>query len=281
MKQIARTGVFSCVTAMALLYGTGCISSLGHWTPGGWLAGYESAEQHALKTGRPLLIYYREFGHEKDRAMDDALKSSLVERLSAHYVRCRLFRSYEPQRRYVAQFGVDRTPALIVVHRDGTYHSHIGLMSSVEAASFLAHGQPPGAQPRLDPYLPRKPQYVWQGRIDEAERTAQRLQRPALIVFHRTLTSDWKTVEKILMRKEVYARFAGLVHCRVGVLNPWSSAHITRFGALRLPTLVLLRTDETFEVLEVPTSYEAVVLFADATLNPLPTSANGVAAGGP
>jgi len=276
MKQISRTGVF-CVTAMALLYSTGCISSLDQWTPGGWLAGYETAEQHALKTDRPLLIYYREADHERNRAMDDALKSSLVERLSANYVRCRLFRSYEPQRRYVAQFGADRTPALVVVHRDGTYHSHVGLMSSAEAASFLANAQPPGEEPRLDPYVPRRPQYVWQKRIDEAERTAQRLQRPTLIVFHRTLTSDWNTVEKILLRKEVYARFAGLVHCRVGVLNPWSSTHNTRFGALRLPALVLLRNDGTFGVLEVPTSYEAVVLFADATFNPLPSSENGVA----
>jgi hypothetical protein len=281
MKQIARTGVFCCVTSLALLCCAGCLNSLSYWTPSGWLAGYESAEQHASKTGRPLLIYYREVDHEKDREMDDAMDSSLVERLSTNYVRCRLFRSYEPQRRYVAQFGVDRTPALIVVHRDGTYHSHVGLMSSAEVASFLDSARPPGKQPRLDPYLPRKPEYIWQNRIDEAERMAQRVQRPTLIVFHRTLTSDWETVEELLLRKEVYARFAGLVHCRVGVLNPWANAHITRFGALRLPALVLLLTDGTFEVLETPTSYEGVVRFADATLNPVPATENEVAAGGP
>jgi len=117
--------------------------------------------------------------------------------------------------------------------------------------------------------------------IEEAERTARRLRRPALIVFHRTLTSDFKAVEKILMRKEGYARFAGLVHCRVGVLNPWAGAHRTRFGVLGLPALVVLRTDGTFDVLEAPASYEVVVEFADAVLNaPQPPEA-GTATGGP
>lgn len=252
---------------MALFLSTGCAASLDRWVLGGWVADYQTAEQRVRETGRPLLIRYEERIHQTDKSSEEGSNSSLVKRLTANHVRCRLFRSYEPHRRYVAQFGVDRAPALIVVHRDGTYHSHVGLMSSREAASFLANAQPPGAKPRLDPYIPRKPRYRWHRTIEEAEETALRRQQATLIVFHRTLTSDWPRVRKILDRSEVYARFANLVHCRVGVLNPWSNASITRFGALKLPAIVLLHRDGTFHALELPTSYEAVVLFADAALS--------------
>lgn len=279
MKQIARTGSLY-AAAMALLFSIGCTGSLDRWVPGVWVADYEAAEQHIAETGRPMLIHYEKGSHQADKSSDAVLNSSLVKRLSANHVRCRLFRSFEPHRRYVAQFGVDRAPALIVVHRDGTYHSRVGLMSSAEAATFLVNAQPPGAKPRIDPYLPRSPRYHWHQRIEEAERTAQRAQAPVLIVFHRTLTSDWARLERILTRREVHTRFANLVHCCVGVLNPWSKAYITRFGALKLPAIVLLRRDGTFEVLELPTSYAAVALFADAALGPRPTPKASRAAGG-
>ncbi len=280
MKQTAQAGLL-CVSVMALLLGAGCATSLDRWVSGGWVADYETADQRVADTGRPLLIYFKEDSQGADTSSDKALDSALVKRLTANHVRCRLFRSYEPHRRYVAQFGVERAPALIVVHRDGTYHSRVGLMSSAEAASFLADARPPGETPRIDPYIPRKPKYRWHNNIEDAEEIAQRTQQPVMIVFHRTLTSDFARIEQILTRREVYTRFANLVHCRVGVLRPWSKAYITRFGTLKLPAIVLLRRDGTFEVLELPTSYEAVALFADAALGAPLASRVSRSAGGP
>jgi hypothetical protein len=54
-----------------------------------------------------------------------------------------------------------------------------------------------------------------------------------------------------------------MVHCRVGVGGLSTDAYITRFGALMLPAVVIAHRNGTFDVLEMPMSYEAVVRFAD------------------
>jgi hypothetical protein len=244
------------------------------------VADYEAAEQRVLDTGRDLLIYYDKARHKADPSMEKALKSPPLEELTGRCVRCRLFKSHEPDRRYVAQFGVDRTPALIIVHADGTYHARTGSLSSAQMATFLAGAVPPGAQPRIDRYLPRQPRYRWHRGIDAAEEVSRRTQRPILIVYHRALSRDWSRLEQMLTRREVYGRFGNLVHCRIGTFNPWIRAYITRFGALQLPALVVLRCDGTFETLELPASYASVVRFADAALGAVGPSEAGVAGSG-
>lgn len=270
MKRTIRiTVAFCCTGASAFLLGTGCSASLSRWVPDRWAADYETAERRVLDTGRDLLIYYDKTGHKGDTSMEKALKSAPIEELTGRYVRCRLFKSHEPDRRYVAQFGVDRAPALIIVHADGTYHARTGSLSSAQMATFLAGAAPPGAQPQIDRYLPRRPRYRWHRDIDAAEEVSRRTQQPVLIVYHRALSRDWPRLEQMLTRREVYGRFGDLIHCRIGTFNPWIRAYITRFGALKLPALVVLRCDGTFEALELPASYEAVVRFADAALGPI------------
>jgi hypothetical protein len=266
MMQTPMRQLIFAITLAPFVASAGCTAALGRWSAGGWLADYNTAEKQVQQTGRPLLILYQRSDIEADKSFRRTMKSSLVQRLSARHVRCRLFASYEPHRRYVAQFGVQRPPALIVVHRDGTYHARVGPMTAAETASFLANAGPPGAIPRPDPYLPRTARYEWHDRLADAEAAGQRLQRPVVIVFHRSLTSDWSSLKTLLSRHEVYSRLGGMVHCRIGVLNPWTEGYITRFGALRLPAIVLLQPDGRFDVLELPTSYESVVRFADAAM---------------
>ena len=249
--------------AAAMILTTGCASTWGRWRPNGWDADYDAAEARGRGSGRELLIFYRAVGQGLPDPTFAALHNSAVKPRTAPYVRCSLFRSYEPDRRYAAQYGVERAPALIVVHRDGTYHARTGESSAAQVAEFLAAAKPPGAPPVLNPHIPRRPNYVWHASLESAEASARNTGRSILIVLDRRWSRDWRKLKKLLDHRESYSRFADMVHCR-----PWSiwgsgDKAITRFGVVNLPALVILRPDGAHHVLELPTSYEAIVRFAD------------------
>ncbi|MEK7757018.1 MAG: hypothetical protein AAB385_07385, partial [Planctomycetota bacterium] len=247
----------------------------GRWRPNGWDADYDAAEARMAESGGELLIFYRAIDQGRPDPTFEALRSAPLKQQTAQYVRCSLFRSYEPDRRYVAQYGVDRAPALIVVHGDGTYHARMGLTSAAQISEFLAAAQPPGAAPVLNPHIPRETNYAWHSSLESAEAAAQKTGQSILIVFDRWWSRDRRKLEKLLERREVYSRFAGLVHCR-----PWSilglgDQSMVRFGVMNLPALVVVHPDGSHQVLELPTSYEAIVRFADrarptARRRPLP-----------
>jgi hypothetical protein len=246
-----------------LLPASGC-ASLSRWTSTGWVADYDTAEQLSRAPGSELLIFFKDTRPGADDSVEKALNDEPVKGLINGYVRCRLFKSYEPDRRYVAQYGVRRAPALIVVHEDGTYHARSGTMPATEVAAFLSSSRPPGERPTINPNIPRRPHYDWQRSIDEAEKIAMRTNQEILVVFHRSLSSDWLKLKKFFSRREVHARLADMVHCRIGLMNFLASTHETRFGILRLPALVIVHRDGTHGVLELPTCYEAIIRFADA-----------------
>jgi hypothetical protein len=268
------------ITSVALTWGTGCAATWNRLGSALWVADYDTAEQQARESGRSVLILYKDARLGTDDSIERALKAPTIEERTNRYVRCVLFKSYEPDRRYVAQFGVERTPALILVHPDGTYHAQSGMMSEADVRAFLASAIPPGLQPLLDPLIPREPRYLWHTSLDEAEAVVRRTGRPMAVVFHRTLTRDWARLEPLLNRHEVSFRLAPMVHCRIGLMRFLADAYITRFGALKLPAIVIAHPDGTYDALELPTSYVAIARFVDASLAAPGTSegrrANGV-----
>jgi hypothetical protein len=98
-----------------------------------------------------------------------------------------------------------------------------------------------------------------------------------VVVFYRTLSRDWARLEPLLNRHEVSVRLAPMVHCRIGLMRFLADAYITRFGALKLPAMVIAHPDGTYNALELPTSYEAIARFVDASLTS-PGSPDGRAA---
>lgn len=247
---------------LVFLVGSGC-ASLNRWRPQGWVADYDTAEVRVRETGRELLIYYRDTRPGVEDPTAAALKDGRVKQRTRDYVRCSLFKPYEPDRRYVAQFGVDRAPALIVVHRDGTYHARTGLFSAVDIAQFLddAHGS--GAQPVLNPYIPRRVEYGWHHSPESAYGAAERTEGAILFVFYRWLSRDWHKMKKLLHRPEVHPRLADMVHCRLSSLRRAARDEAERFEVARWPALVIAHQDGTYHVLELPTSYVQIVRFAD------------------
>lgn len=276
MRLVLRTGL---CTALALA-GASCVSAPRSWRIDGWYADFEAAEAAAAIADKDLLIRYWDDREDRGADLDRAMREPGLSELASGRVCCNLFRSCEPDRRYVAQFGVDRAPALIVVHRDGTYHARTGQADAKNIEAFLAEAQPPGSPIATDPYVPRQADYKWLGSFEEAESAARDTGRPMFLVYYRTLSRDWHRLSEMLERPEARLRLAQSVGARIGVLGFSTDATITRFGALRLPAIVIAHADGTFKKLELPQSYEDVVRFADASLSLRPQTAATLAPAG-
>jgi len=288
-RSTAAFALSMMIVAIELTLGGGCASSIHrarHWIVGGMEADYQTAERLARQSGTGILILYTNIDLTRDDPVREAVKTAAARGNAKDYVRCVLFQNNEPDRRYVAQYGVDRCPAVIAVHPDGTYHARAGAMSVEQAEGFFAGATPPGSTPKVNPYIPREPSYAWGHDLESAERTAGASGRPLLVVLDRWMTRDWRKLRSMLERREVYTRFADMVHCRPGSL--WSSAGsaAARFGVRNMPAVVIVEPDGSFHVLELPSSYETIVRFSDGIRRgAAPTEANaspaaGSAAGG-
>lgn len=265
-QLLIRAGTAAIV--LELVVGAGCSTGLPRWNWNGWsgwIAGYESAERASKESGKEMLVFYRTTDVGEFDTMNDALQSSTVKTRTANYVRCCLFQSYEPDRRYVAQYGVERAPALILVHSDGTFHAQSGPQSAEQIARFVDEARPPGASPVLNPYVPRSAVYTWHDSLPSAEQVASRTGQSVLIVLDRWMSRDWLKLGPMLESREVHSRFADWVHCRPnGSLWGGVGAAQRRFGVVNLPAIVLAHPDGSYQVLELPTSTESIALFADA-----------------
>jgi len=257
------------------LMGIGCTITLprvSSWITPEWVMDYESAERKVRETGSPLLIFYKSGRENEDQRIRAALDSPEFKTRIESSVRCILFRSYEPDRRYVAQFGVRRAPALILVHPDGTYHATVGSMLQDQIGPFLAESKPPGARPNFDPFLSRKSEYLWHESLESATLRARQTGRPLFIIYERNLSNDGIKLQKLLIRREVYYRLAPMIHVRIAVPGLFTKTCITPFGTLQLPAVVIAHPGGSFFTLELPTNYESVVRFADRSLAALAKS---------
>jgi len=228
-----------------------------------WMADYDAAERRMAKTGRDLLIWYQEARPGRRDPLKQVLREPAVRGRIHRYVRCSLLRSFEPDRRYVAQYGVERAPALIVVHADGTYHAITGVMTAEEILEFLDGAQAGGEKPRMNPHVYHEPRYEWRGDYDRARTAAESAGQAVLVVFHRWLSRDWPRLEKLLSRREVTRRLACLVPCKLSSWHRSARALAGEFGVSNMPALVIVHPEGGHHVLELPTSYEAIVRFAD------------------
>lgn len=252
----------ACALAALVLLASGC-RSLGHRLSDGWHADYSKAEARARTSDRDLLMYYANGNAKRTARCDSTLDSERVRPALNEYVLLRLVKSHEPDRRYVAQFGVARAPAVIVARTDGTYHSRVGDFSEDALLQFLDSAQKPGLQPQENPLVPRRAAYQWHDELRPALAEAGKRHTAVMVVYYRSWSRDWPKIGKLLGRHEVVGRMAELVHCRIKIRNPMSEAYVTPFGSLRLPAFVVARSDGSFDTLETPTSYESVVRFLD------------------
>lgn len=228
-----------------------------------WEGDFDAAERRAYRQDRPLLVYYTNAQAWEDDPMLEVLKGPELDEHMAEMTKCLLTPTHEPNRRYVQQFAVDRAPAIIILHRDGTHHSIQGPQTAAEVREFVASASPPGLPPVYNPHLPRPVRYAWTSSIDRAAEAGETRGVPVFVVIDRPFTLDWQRLAPMLERREVWSRVAGMIQCRPGLWGLGIGDAQRRFSLNNLPAVVILQPDGRYRTLELPNSYEAIARFAD------------------
>lgn len=271
----ARCTFVSCLILIGGLTTIGCrtyVARFSQWAAKGWVGEYDTAEHHAAEQGRKILFHYLDTKRGSSQPLRSVLEDPMLETSLKGYVRCRLCSSYEPDRRYVAQYGILQPPALIIVHQDGTYHAISGAKSAKDIQSFLASAQKSGRTPQADPLIPRRPRYQWLTSLESVEEAVRMESRPALIVISRRASPDWLRLKGMLHERQVWRQVRDMIHGRIGVFDwgkkPYESQ---RFGALQLPALVILQPNGAHTLLERPKAAEQIAFFAASAGRPSST----------
>jgi len=233
---------------------------------GGWVNDYVAAEKQQQRTRQDVLIFYKDYLDVTSGDVHTALRAGRVKDATDKMVRCVLVTDYEPDRAYVAQFGVLRAPALIVLRADGTYHARVGPMSEQEILDLLEQARSAGELPRRDPFIPRPVTYRWVHSLPAATAEARRTRRPLLIFYKWWLSNQSLTVQRTLEQPEVGRAASDLVHCRLEYDYLPNRTAMEAFGVTRAPALVLQQPDGTFRVLDGPQSADEVVHFLRGAL---------------
>ena len=114
-----------------------------------WEGIYEQALAAARQQNRELFIVYKWWLSPESTELLNMLQTRPeVARHFNETVNCVLDMDYLPNRTHLQRYGVTEVPAVVLVHRDGTYHAHSGPMTAVEIVRFVTGAKPPGRVPR-------------------------------------------------------------------------------------------------------------------------------------
>lgn len=223
---------------------------------------FSTAERLAVQHNKPLVVYYTSWLSAECGAMRAALDSSEVRRKLGDKVVCYLDESYEPNRRFVAQFGVERYPALIVVRPDGTFHSRVGRMAPGEIAAFIEQSRAPGQPAQVNPQLPRRIDYHWEGDYQRALQRAQAEGRRVFVFYKSVLSPESNDVlVNVLNRPEVAAEFHDTINCLLDWGHPPNRRFMARFGITDVPGFLLIAPDGTHHARQGRLNAEQMVSF--------------------
>lgn len=236
-------------------------STTQRWFEGGWHLHFDEAEMHAAKQQKDLLIHYGDNRSNTPLHYQEQLKSPAVKPHLKQFVRCRLIASAEPDRRYVQQFGVDRPPALIIVHPDNTYRAVQGAVTTKEVQRFLEDEDRPGAAAVVNPHLPRSARYSWHSSLPKARSLAREQDQPLLLLMGYLGFPENLQLNTWLEDYAVARQTQGWVHCRVQSVYPLKPAPMKEFGADELPALAVEYPNGSYRVLEKPESADQIARF--------------------
>ena len=182
---------------------------------------FDVAERMAAQERKPLFVFYKSWRSVECGQMQNDLGRPAVQTALFDKIVCILDRDWEPNRRFVAQYGVDRYPAVILIHPDKTYHARPRRLSVEQLVHFLQTAAPPGQRPRLNPQIPRRIAYQWQVQYPVAVRLA-RDQNRRLFIFYKSVISPESTdvLLNVLNRPDVASYFNDTVNCRLDWAHP-------------------------------------------------------------
>ena len=209
------------------------------------LVNFSRAERLAKQQQKKLFVYYESWLSTDCGEMKRQIQSGRVQQLLTNKIVCILEESYEPNVRYVAQYGVQRYPAVILIHSDGTYHQRSGVMSAEGIANFLETARSPGAQPRINPQIPREIDYEWEADYERAFEIAQQQHRPVFIFYKSVVSADANELLGTLDRPDVAELFDDTVNCLLDWGYPPNRRLMTRYGVTNVPAIVIVNPDGT------------------------------------
>lgn len=212
---------------------------------------FETAQRLAAQQNKDLLVFYESWASTECGEMKSRLQSPRVRQELADAVVCTLEESYEPNQRFMAQYDVDRYPALILIHRDATYHHMIGIQNEDQLVSFLSSAEPPGRPPMINPQIPRRFDYQWQADHEYASNLAKSQQRPVFIFFKSVVNADCNDMLfNDLNRADVAAHFSHTVNCMLDWGYPPNRQLMQQYGVTHVPAVVIVQPDGRYLVRE-------------------------------
>ena len=234
-----------------------------------WHLHYAQAEKTARSRDCPLLVFYKDSLDPGSSQTQDLLETAEVRPLLEGMVRCMLTSEFPPYRRYVAQYGVMQSPALILIHPDGTYHARSGVMQPEEIHDFFANAKPPGARPILSPQIPRTIDYQWQGVYEDAVALAAKQNRGLLIVYKWWLSPESNDLLAVLLnRPEVARHFTETVNCLLDLAYLPNRTHVRKYGVTEVPALILVHRDGTYHARTGAMTAEQIIRFVSSAQPP-------------
>lgn len=255
------------VAAVFLLGTTGCGPA--------WRYAYDEGLRQARREDRDLLVFYKDSLDVRSSRMRDVLETSAVQRLMLPMVRCVLVPSYAPNRAFMAQYGIQETPAIVVVHPDGTYHALAGVRPAQEVGSFLESARAPGKEPDLNPRIPQGQAFAYFNIYERAVEKARRQNRRLVIIYKWWLDPDGTELIRRVSRPDVARYFADSVNCIMDWDHIPNRSHVRKYGVTSFPAIIIVEPDGTFRSLTgVPSVDRIIRLAMSSRLSGEPAAAN-------
>ncbi|HEY3244180.1 MAG TPA: hypothetical protein VGM03_12610 [Phycisphaerae bacterium] len=227
---------------------------------------YEEAEARQRHTDRPILVFYKNHEDPASGQMKENLQNGQLAPLINGTIFCVLVSDFPPNRKFVAQYGVEYPPALIVIHPDGTYHSREGLLSVEEIRTFLASASGPGQPANLNAQVPRDIDYHWENDYERAVLHAQQRNRELFVVYKSWASPEsTELLARLMNRPEVALHFVETVNCILDDSFAANRSYMARFGIERVPAMVLVHRDGTYHSHVGPATPEEIVRFVTAS----------------
>lgn len=232
-----------------------------------WSLSFDDAERQARRLEQPLLVVYKDAFDTKSAAVQDILLSPSIQPLLKNKVLVVLTTEYPPDRRIVAQYGVTRAPAVVLIHPDGTYNALTEVSTPEVLESFLDRSKPPGLTPSTHPQVSRTLDYAeWEGIYENAVARAQRQNRELLIVYKWWLSAEsTDLLSTIQNRPDVARHFAPTVNCLLDYDYAPNREHMRRFGVTTYPAIVRVSRGGSYQVLSGPMNPQDITRFMSGT----------------
>jgi hypothetical protein len=211
-----------------------------------WIGIYEEALERAQRQNRKLFIVYKWWLSGESNELLRRLSKPEVARHVHDMTHCLLDWDYVPNRRHMASYGVQKVPAMVIVHQDGTYHAKEGLPEIADIVRFIVNARAPGQLPGWRARTDVRAAYRWYADFDQAAIVARRQDKSLFVFYYSTFSDESNRMEQLLGQTEAAALFTDTVNCKLDWAIRKNRELVKAYGVDRVPAFVIVRPDGTY-----------------------------------